>query len=162
MPWIAVAIGLAAAGSPGAVDQPTPAGWTRQMVAVGGYSIALPPGVQGGPEQGVDSLIAEYRNADFRISFDFGMYGAPPDCRAHPCSTIRIDDLPATLARAEVPPADGRGSPSHWLHLRIPLSGPSEFSLVAYANCATAAGCDTALRIFQTIDFNLESRGRAE
>ena len=145
-----------------------PSGWSRRapvtMNGVGAYSIAVPADLAGGPVQGIDSLVAEYRRPGLRLSFDFGMYGALPDCRAHRCSRIEIDGLPAILARAEQAETPG-AAPHPWLHLQVPLPRPDRpgaISLVAYANCAAAADCATAQQVFESIDFNLEAAGRPE
>ena len=90
------------------------------------------------------------------------MYGALPDCRAHHCSPIEIDGLSGTLARAERPL--GSGAPvRRWLHLYVRLPSPNEaLNLVVYANCATIADCEIAMRVFESIDFNLAAKARSE
>jgi len=126
---------------------------------VGSLSIAVPANLRGGPQQGIDSLVAEYRGAGLRLSLDFGMYGARPDCSTYRCASIEIDGLPAAMARAErIPAADGRTAPGHWRHFYVALPGPGQaaaINLVIYAHCATADRCTLAERIFRTIDFNL-------
>src|SRR5690349_6856020 len=116
MTWFVFFASLAASFAAGADDHRTPAGWARQPVVVGSYSIAVPPQVRGGPVQGIDSQVAEYRGPGFRLSFDFGMYGGRPDCRAQQCSTTEIDGLPATLARGEQRPSAGAAGMTRWVH----------------------------------------------
>jgi len=111
------------------------------------YSIAIPPGVEGGPVPGIDSAIAVVRAEGIKITFDYGPYGGYSGCAGRPGCTEReeaIDGRPARIATSTGPDG-GRVS------ARIEVDG---LTVDLFGDCASPAACDRAVAMIRTIRFS--------
>ena len=126
-------------------DAPTPDRWTRQPIAEGAYSLALPPDTRCVPLQGIDSDVARCDGDGLRLLLDWGVYGGVP---TGDVETERVGGREVRFRAEEdgftagfvVPPidnGDGTVSPSDALVLRV--------------ECRTEAACETAREIVRTV-----------
>lgn len=83
--WLAPSFHIAESQSNPAVESPTnasrvqqavPAGW-QKIDAKGHFTFYVPPGMKAGDVRGIDSYVGAYRNAEMRVSFDYGWYSDP-------------------------------------------------------------------------------------
>ncbi len=132
-----------------------PAGWRRVTLSGGswsgpGYGIALPPGVEGGEIEGIDSAVAELRGAGIHMLFDYGPYGGYSACNGRAGCVERTETIDGRQARISTIP--GR------VAARIVVRGGLTVDL--YGDCTSAEACANAVQMIRTIRFDRRAAGQ--
>jgi hypothetical protein len=135
------------AAAAGAAAAPPHSSWKRVTLSEGtwsgpSYSIALPPGVEGGPGQGIDSDVAYLRGEGLHMTFDYGPYGSYSGCRAAAGCVEHDETIDGRPARIAIGTAR--------ISARIEV-GPPTVDL--FAECTTPAACARVVDMLRTIRF---------
>ena len=143
------AILLAAAAASTSAD---PSGWKRLLLAEGSwggpaYSIAVPPGVRGGPVPGIDSAIAVVRGKRIKILFDYGPYGGYRGCAGRTGCAEREERIDGRRARI----AASAGPKERQVSATIDVDG---LTVDLWADCARPADCAQVVEMIRTIRFS--------
>ena len=129
--------------------EPAPSdGWTRQPLAGGAYTLAVPPGMACSDGRGVDSAVARCTGDGLDLALDWGRYGGVP--LGTPAEAERVGGRDVTVAR------DAGMAVYHFEAEPIDL-GDGTFTdattLTVHARCSGQDTCETARRIVRTVRF---------
>ena len=139
-----------------------PSAW--QTIDAGPFTFQAPATMRRVPSEGVDSDVAEFRDRNIHLSFDFGSYSN--NLSGWPPSTITvktaIDGRPArigTVAHSfghRFPHSTGVYIADVWGAETPPEDFPAHLHM--FASCRTSADCLVAQRIFRSLRFAPEPK----
>lgn len=144
-----IRLALAFGALVGGCGPTTPDGWTRQPMADGAYSLAVPSGVTCSHETGVDSDVARCAGGGLDLALDWGRYGGVPP-GAEGLRTERVGGRDVVVARE-------LGVTVYHFETEPVGLGDGTFAdavtLTAHARCGTEPACETARQIVRSVRF---------
>ncbi len=135
-------------GSPSAENGLPTEGW--ELADTGAFTVALPPGWEFRPMQGIDSLVGEFTGDGAALSFDYGWYSNPLAGEEDPDHAVTYETIDGRRAKIVVPRVVGRGTTG--VYVEGLGTGGMDRLQVSGENL-TAAQQETVLGIFRTIRF---------
>jgi hypothetical protein len=124
-------------------------GWTT--ADVGGFAIALPPGWEYRPSQGIDSLVGDFVGDGVTLNFDYGWYSNSLAEDSDPAYVVTHEIIDGIRAKMVVPGSATNGTTGVYFE---GLGSRGMDRLQISGSGLTDEQQDLVLQMFRTIQFS--------